>query len=840
MIPRQLRYLRVNDDPVSETDDLARDLPIKIENLEEWFDFCRKLDAQFSWDYELMTIDFNFKEDQSGPWFPFPGQDFEYNDFRDEPELSSLRWSDRLLELGPNTGILIGAFLVAHAAYRDLPCGISFHTLYPNIVMKDMSSAMLATQILLASSAIPIGPDLKETLKAANRTIQESFRDPLDGVLIAVTRFRTELLKRAGVGYENDTRLVRLWMEPTSLLDLLDLFRSVRTEEELDKELASHGIEFHERNGALVSLDVRSMFIDRLFSLDSWGVPEILPRLPLAEVKPAEDGQPEAGIVWQFVEALATKTPSNIAPVLDFFRESAAGRETRSVNEVIKRKTHRLIALIFAWLDLYAERWFETGSRSWDYSDELDSAPLTVLIKELLRFVDNTKRAGWKIDGVSFDPFVHFLPMTGPNSISSFLREECVPSSVLYGVLGYGESRSRQINQRSLNVLQQLLNIAVSWKCLEERESSDGVSTYRLKSIQIPAQRPMKTMQVDLAVRLGFNVEDGKDPSKQLARIVQDAPGFENMSVKDFLAGLEERPLPDHLKWLGWEFMDQFWGGRDSSRKLAVEAFPACLVDIDTPSGDTVTSIQWGREIQRSYDSVVRTQAVLMPPRVSFNPDSRLSVECYRHSAEQVGGDYYRVKVEASDFCRLYIGDICGKGIPAGFTLQEIHGLITILEDIRPALLPHEICTHLDNKLGDRISSYGRIYNPTEPPDRWATLVCATIDLQTNSLTYSNAGHPSGILMHSDGTHKALESQSRGIGMFPGAKFFSNTETLVPGDRLVFYTDGLADQPGPELIDCIVNHRHLSARDLLDALITDMVGDSFPSDDLTLMVGAAD
>lgn len=839
MMPRKLRYLRVNDDPVSERDDLALDLPIEIENLEEWFEFCRKLDAQFPWDYELLTIDFNFKEDQSGPWFPFPGQTYEYNDFRNEPELSELRWSDRLFELGPNSGILIGAFLVAHAAYRDLPCGISFHTLYPNIVMKDMSSAMLATQILLASNAIPIRPDLKETLKAANRTIQESFKDPLDGLLVAVARFRNEFLRRAGASHDNDTRLVRLWMEPTSLLDLLHLFRSVKTEEELDKGLESHGIEFHERNGALVSLDVRSMFIDRLFRLASWGVPEILPRLPLAEVKPAGEGQTQAGIVWQFVEALVTRTPSNIGPVLDFFRESAAGRETRSVNEVIKRKTHRLIALIFAWLDLYAERWFETESRSWEYLEGSDSAPLVDLVRELLRQIDSTKNSGWKVDGVSFDPRVHFLSLTGPNSISTHLREESIPTSVLYGVLSYGEPRSRQVNQRTLNTLQQLLKIAVTWNCLEER-TDDGTSRYRLKSLEIPYQRPMKTMQMDLAVRLGFNVEDGKDPSKQLARIVQDAPGFENVSVKDFLSSLEERPLPEHLKWLGWEFMDQFWGGKEGGRKLRIEAFPACLVDIETPSQETVASLQWGREIQRSYDALVRTQAVLMPPRVSFDVSDRLQIECYRRSAEQVGGDYYRVKLETSDSCRLYIGDVCGKGIPAGFTLQEIHGLITILEDRTPPLLPHEICTQLDSKLGERISSYGRVYNPTEPPDRWATVIFATIDLTNNCLTYCNAGHPSAILVRKDGSCEVLEAQSRGIGLIPGAKYFSTTKSIAPGDRLVFYTDGLVEQPNSEMIDCLLENRHSRATDLLDQLVSRLVGAELIADDITLLVASID
>lgn len=582
MTPRQLRYLRVNDLPPSIRDDRARKLPLKILNLTEWFDFCRKLSAQAPWDYELLTIDFNFKDDQSGPWFSLSDEEANDNDFRDDPDLRLLKWSDRLFDLGPNSGILIGVYLVAHAAHRDIPCGVAFHTRYATIVMQDMSSAMLTTQILLSSGAIDIGRDLKETMKQTIRTIKRSYKDPLDGLLLAVQRFRKEFLRRAGAKEENEAEPVRLWMEPTSLIDLLDLFRSVQSDEDLDKGLNNAGIEFHERNGALESLDVRSLFIDSLWERDKWTAEQILPRLPLSTVKPAGEGQPEAGIVWQFVEALLTKTPSNIDPVMDFFKQSAIGKENRSINEVVKRKTHRLIALIFAWLDVYAEHWFDTETRSWNPSSneiEGDFAPLTEQIRELLRLIDLTKNAGWKVEEKPFDPYLHLLPLTGKYSISSFIRDECVPGSVLYQALGYGETRSRLASKNFLAALQHLLTIAVGWGCMEERKGKGGSLHYRLKSVEVPAQRLMKTMQLDLAVRLGFNVAAGKDPSKQLARIVQDAPGYEHVSVKDFLSALEERPLPAHFKLLGWEFMDQFWGAK-SLRKLPREAFPACLLEI--------------------------------------------------------------------------------------------------------------------------------------------------------------------------------------------------------------------------------------------------------------------
>jgi len=464
------------------------------------------------------------------------------------------------------------------------------------------------------------------------------------------------------------------------------------------------------------------------------------------------------------------------------------------------------------------------------------------------------KDSGWKIGDVPLDPFSQFVSLTGSNSISTFLREEVVPGSALYDPLRYGESRSRQITQKSLTALQHLIATAVSWGMLEEQRINDAYS-YRLKTVKVPARRPMRTLQSDLAERLGFNVDDGKDAAKQLARIVRDAPGYENVSVKDFLSSLEERPLPEHLKVLGWEFMDKFWRGKDGHRKLPLEAFPPCLLDevvkpqrpvmpqisevedekVDEIETDETSEVEaeQASELNRMYDEFASRQAIIMPPRVSFRVGTRLEIECFRHSAKKVGGDYYRVKPETNGSCRVYIGDVCGKDLAAGFTVHEIHGVITTLEN--HPLRPNEVLKELDTKLGDRITSYGSVADYKDPSDRWATFICGTIDLTLNRLTFSNGGHPSAILVRQDKSHTLLESQSRGPGTIPGAEYTSQIEDLTAGDRLILYTDGLADEPDDKLLKLIIENRQSTAKELLDTLLKS-IDFTMVDDDLTLVV----
>jgi Stage II sporulation protein E (SpoIIE) len=834
MKPRPLRYLRVTDEPPNTFDDLTLELPVEVDDLGRWFEFCKELSQQRLWEYELLTLDFNFKADTSGPWFPLYGQDPQfYNaDFLKDSRLSHLRWPDSLVsnQIGPNSGLLIGTYLVSHSAYRDLPCGVAFHTHYLDIVINDMPSAMLVTQILLASGADLPTRDLRETMSRTIEMVAQSVHQPVLGLGTAVERFRHTFLQRAGAGGLLNEGEVRLWVEPSSLWTLLDIFRAVENEEELDGQLGKFGVEFYDRNGALDSLDVRSLFLDRLiYRIEAQDLTDIRKRLLLTDVKPASDEQTEAGVIWQFVETLVARTPSNIAPVLDFFRKSESEQETKSINEAVKRKIHRLLALIFAWLDLYAEAWFAGQSQSFDpFENDFQGRfpPLTEQISALLKSYARTKEEGWIVQsGESFDPKVHFLPMTdkGGHSISAVIREHhSLPGSLLYKSLRYDKPDSEHLSQRRLSAIERLLTIAEHWQCVVKELNAQGQPTgrYLLKRVEIPEQRPSSPRQADIAQRLGFNLKPNQDPSKQLGRIIQDTPGFSHFGVKEFLSSLEERPLPDHLKWLGWEFMDEFWGPR-SDLPLPYDAWPICLSEVGREPGESISLVEWKRKVQRSQEAAREVQSLIMPSPLWLQ-DGRCEIWCWRHSAEGVGGDYYRVNKGPQGEYRIYIGDVCGVGLPAALLVQELHGLITILEEQAPS--PEQLCAQLDLKLYERAFGHGQQEHAVHwgASNQWATLVCAVLDIQSNRLTYANAGHPPPVLVREDGTtlklDHSLDLQSRAVGMLPGSDYRSETIALTPGDRILFFTDGVSETLEDELLACVRDNHRLGAKELGETL----------------------
>jgi sigma-B regulation protein RsbU (phosphoserine phosphatase) len=60
-------------------------------------------------------------------------------------------------------------------------------------------------------------------------------------------------------------------------------------------------------------------------------------------------------------------------------------------------------------------------------------------------------------------------------------------------------------------------------------------------------------------------------------------------------------------------------------------------------------------------------------------------------------------------------------------------------------------------------------------------------------LRYCNAGHPAPVVIRRDaGTERLLEGGGV-LGIFPGDKFDGGEIYLEPGDRLVLFTDGVAE-----------------------------------------------
>lgn len=163
----------------------------------------------------------------------------------------------------------------------------------------------------------------------------------------------------------------------------------------------------------------------------------------------------------------------------------------------------------------------------------------------------------------------------------------------------------------------------------------------------------------------------------------------------------------------------------------------------------------------------------------------------YRPSAdhERVGGDFYDVHPAAveGEASLVTLGDVCGKGLEAavltGKIRNTLHALLPMADD-------HQRMISLLNTA--LLNSH---------TTRFATLVLASAVRKgsTVSLRLTSAGHPSPLILRSDGTVEEADTRGTLVGAIPDAVARTTGLTLAPGESCVLYTDGVTEAKGGPL-----------------------------------------
>jgi sigma-B regulation protein RsbU (phosphoserine phosphatase) len=131
---------------------------------------------------------------------------------------------------------------------------------------------------------------------------------------------------------------------------------------------------------------------------------------------------------------------------------------------------------------------------------------------------------------------------------------------------------------------------------------------------------------------------------------------------------------------------------------------------------------------------------------------------------------------------------------------------------------------------------------------QFATFFLARIDERRMEMTYSNAGHNFPIVYRRDGTRVELDRGGTVVGIMDTATFEEGVLRLIPGDRILLYTDGIneaenagGEQFGEERIHRAVESSpaNASASELVERLLADVrqfLAGREAGDDMTVLV----
>lgn len=238
-------------------------------------------------------------------------------------------------------------------------------------------------------------------------------------------------------------------------------------------------------------------------------------------------------------------------------------------------------------------------------------------------------------------------------------------------------------------------------------------------------------------------------------------------------------------------------------------------------------------EIEKELDIAANLQRCLFP---AVLPEiDRFDLALKFRPVEKVSGDFFDFIFYDRDLFAFVFADVSGHGVPAALYSAMVKTAISSVRTSGP--VPSEFMGEVNSFL---IGSQKRMsYN-------YVTIFYGLFDLAAGSLTYCNAGIPSPAVMRADGSYQFLDPNSPFVGIFENSVYRNESVKIVPGDRLIFYTDGVFELTGSNdrimgqgvFLELLKSLGNLDIHELVKKIferVMEFSGTQRPGDDITLI-----
>jgi len=238
-------------------------------------------------------------------------------------------------------------------------------------------------------------------------------------------------------------------------------------------------------------------------------------------------------------------------------------------------------------------------------------------------------------------------------------------------------------------------------------------------------------------------------------------------------------------------------------------------------------------KLKKEFLIAREVQNNLLPDKMPKH--GRIEVATYFEPATEVGGDFYDYLDISEDRLGVIVGDVSGHGMSAG-----------LLMAITKSCIHTQI--HYEYDIDHIMTSMNNILLGLSEPRSMVTLFFSVLDLEKLTIEFSDAGHPFTYLIRGNKPEVIpLEAISYPLGIKPDLQFSARKMKLLPGDYLLYYSDGIVEALDEEgavfgydrLEDILKAKAYDTPEELLDTLITEVrihIGSAEQFDDMTAVV----
>ena len=243
------------------------------------------------------------------------------------------------------------------------------------------------------------------------------------------------------------------------------------------------------------------------------------------------------------------------------------------------------------------------------------------------------------------------------------------------------------------------------------------------------------------------------------------------------------------------------------------------------------------QRIQTELATATKIQAdCLETDFTEFNKLPNLNIYATMRPAKEVGGDFYDVfMIDDTHMCFL-IADVSGKGVPAALfmVMAKIH-----IKNYASLGLPlSEVVSRANNQLCYKNEA-----------GMFVTAFICVLNIETNDVTFVNAGHNHPFKKHGDGHFEMIGAKRNLVlGLMEGVPYREQHLILEKDEYFFLYTDGVSEALnveqellGDDRLEEMLN-RHADISNDVEAFtkammkeVDDFAGEETQADDITMM-----
>ena len=255
------------------------------------------------------------------------------------------------------------------------------------------------------------------------------------------------------------------------------------------------------------------------------------------------------------------------------------------------------------------------------------------------------------------------------------------------------------------------------------------------------------------------------------------------------------------------------------------------------------------RRMERDLHAAAKVQETFLPSPSPVLPGARC--HWYYRPCEELAGDGLNAFPLGGGRAVLYVFDVCGHGVASALLS------VSICRVLSPPGDPSSVLTTPgDGGPRAAIASPAEVADqlnkmfPFDQADQYFTMAYGVLDPpsgpdESRVLRYVSAGHPGLVHAPIGQPARVLDGRGYPVGLAP-TPYEEQTLRLVPGDRVMFYSDGIPealDRDGEyfgaeRLLEAVDRSRAEPLERSVDALVADVLawsGEGGPRDDVSLL-----